>query len=660
MYIGVTNYPDFLKTQSVQTTVAGQTSLTGLNYDPGNVEVYKNGSRLRPDQYAAPDGMNITLYSAAALNDKFDIVSREENAVGSDVVSVNGKTGVVVLDHYDFPDMPWLDGTGRIPSSLLPTSVVGAVVYQGTWNAASGSAPSASPSKGQYWVVANGGYTDLSGNNVWYVGDVAIYNGTDWDRIDGSANEVLSVNGRTGNVVITSSDVETGLGFTPVEQGGGIDQVTGHRVQIGWGFHGLKATIDRNMPGNPGVDIGYFLTGRDDGYINDQGNANLFLLGNNKGLIHVGTDLPAFGAQYLRLRAEPSLWGSPYGELLIGSNGQNKFSGYTILEGGAETVTPAPGDNSSKVATTAFVQTAIQGFDPSEYVLKAGDTMSNSLTILGAGSGTTTLQSAYANSATATGWSNTAALTGAFNNDYATQSVFPGANSNSITTNHPTFAIPITAFITGVTIRIANYVYANTLDVTGILQLKGSSFPSGGLENYFTCNTSSGSITVLGSSSNLLGVPTLTPAMVNDPAFGVIVSFATDFGDGGTPVINVDGIEVTIHYVDIGVTGGHLFLGNSTSSQLMFDGSKYVLPNFPTLLGGNLTVQGGIASSSTITVNGVSVLTANAGSITANFTKPLTVYGTGMVGSNATGSKFISTDAPSGGVDGDIWYRYSL
>lgn len=652
MYIGVTNYPDFLKTQSVQTTVAGQTSLTGLNYDPGNVEVYKNGVRLRPDQYAAPDGMNITLYSAAALNDKFDIVSREENAVGSDVVSVNGKTGVVVLDHYDFPDMPWLDGSGRIPSSLLPTSVVGAVVYQGTWNAASGSAPSASPAKGQYWVVSVQGTTSLSGINQWYVGDTAIYNGTAWDRLDGSANEVLSVNGRTGNVVITSADVTSALAFTPVQQGGGIGQ-TSNKVFVGWSTSGLKATVDV-------TDIGHFVMADAAGYIYAGGNANLFLLGNNKGLIHVGTDLPAFGAQYLRLRAEPSLWGSPYGELLIGSNGQNKFSGYTILEGGAETVTPAPNDNSSKVATTAFVQTAMQGFDPSEYVLKTGDTMSNSLTILGAGSGVLSSQSAYANSATASGWANTAALTGAFNNDYASQSVAPGSSSALITTNHPTFAIPVSASITGVTIRIANYVYANTLDVTGILQLKGSSFPSGGMENYFTCNTSSGSITVLGSSSDLLGVPTLTPAMVNDPAFGAKVSFATDFGDGGTPVINVDGIEITIHYVDIGVTGGHLFLGNSTSSQLMFDGSKYVLPNFPTLLGGNLTVQGSVSASSSMTINSVPVLTTGAGPITANFTKPLTVYGTGMVGSNATGSKFISTDAPSGGVDGDIWYRYSL
>ena len=652
MYIGVTNYPDFLKTQHVLTALAGQTTFSSLNYDPGNVEVYKNGLRLLPSQYSAPNGTDVTLYAACVAGDKIDVVSREENAVGSDVVSVNGKTGVVVLDHYDFPDMPWLDGTGRIPSSLLPTSVVGAVVYQGTWNAASGSAPSASPSKGQYWVVANGGYTDLSGINVWYAGDVAIYNGTDWDRIDGSANEVLSVNGHTGNVVLAAGDITSSLGFTPVQQGGGIGQ-TANKVYVGWSASGLKATVDS-------TDIGHVVMADPAGYIYAGGTASILLLSSNQGLINVGTDLPAFGAQYLRLRAQPSLWGGPYGELLIGSNGQNKFTGYTNLVGGAETVTPAFGDSSAKVATTAFVQTALGNFDGLlGKVDRAGDTMTAALTILGNGSGVLTSQSAYASSASAVGWSNSTAITGTFDNNYATQSVAPGASSAIITSDHSTISIPLSANVTGVSVRVKAHASNNTLDVTGILQLKGSSFPSGGLENYFTVPNSSGGITVLGSSSTMLGAPNLTPAMVNDAAFGIKLYFATDFGDGGTPIIDVDGIEVTVHYADIGITGGQLFLGNSTSAKLVFDGSKYVLPNFPTSLGGALTVSGSIAGTS-ITSNSVPVLTTSAGSITANFTKPLTVYGTGMVGSNATGSKFISTDAPSGGVDGDVWYRYSL
>jgi len=651
MYIGVTNYPDFLKTQHVLTALAGQTTFSSLNYDPGNVEIYKNGLRLLPSQYSAPNGTDVTLYAPCVAGDKIDVVSREENAVGSDVVSVNGKIGVVVLDHYDFPDMPWLDGTGRIPSSLLPTSVVGAVVYQGTWNATT-AAPSASPTKGQYWVVSVAGNTDLSGNNVWYAGDVAIYNGTDWDRIDGSANEVLSVNGHTGNVVLAAGDITSSLGFTPVQQGGGIDQ-TANKVYVGWSASGLKVTVDS-------TDIGHVVMADPAGRIHPNGSANTLLIGDNQGLIEVRTDNIFYGAQYLRLRAEPSLYGSPYGEIILGANGNNYVSGNTNLAGGASSVTPVLGDNTTKVATTAFVQTALGNFDGLvDKVDRAGDTMTAALTILGNGSGVLTSQSAYASSASASGWTNSTAITGTFDNNYATQSVTGGNNTTLITTDHSTISVPTSATITGVSVRVRASASNNTLDVTGILQLKGTSFPSGGLENYFTIPNSLGGITVLGSSSSLLGAPNLTPAMVNDAAFGVYLSFATEFGDGGTPTIDIDGVEVTVHYVDIGITGGQLFLGNSTSAKLMFDGSKYVLPNFPTSLGGDLSVSGNIAGT-LITSNSIPVLTTSAGSITANFTKPLTVYGAGMVGSNATGSKFISTDAPSGGVDGDVWYRYSL
>ncbi len=626
MYIGVTNYPDFLKTQSIQTSTAGQTVFTGLNYDPGNVEIYKNGLRQLPSQYSAPNGTTLTLYTPTVLGDKIDVVSREENAVGSDVVSVNGKTGVVVLDHYDFPDMPWLDGTGRIPSSLLPTSIVGAVVYQGTWNASSGAAPSASPAKGHYWVASVAGNTDLSGNNVWYAGDIAIYNGTDWDRVDGSANEVLSVNGHTGVVVLNASDIASSLGFTPVQQGTGIGQTT-NTVKIGWSPSGLKATVDV-------TDIGHIVIADNAGRVHADGSASTLLLGSNKGLIEVREDNAFYGPQYLRLRAEPSLYGSPYGEFLLGTNGQNFISGNTNLSGGAVTITPLPGDNSTKVATTAFVQNTIAGIDTSDKVNVAGDTMTDSLTILGAGTGIGATQNRVASSVVgAAGWVNPSNILGSTNGSYTTNSISAIDQTGAIDLLISSFSIPVNATITGISVRIQNFVSGNDVPVwlTASLTLPGSSV----VYEQAQFLSSPGLITFGGSSSQW-GY-NLTPALVNG-LFGVHIYAYTDNWAVDPNVISIDSVEVIVHYVELGVTSGTLFLGNSTNAKLQYDGTKYNLPN------------------ADLYVNGAKALTTSGGVMTG----PLSISTGNVIGTNAVGTKYVSTSAPSGGNDGDIWYRYSL
>jgi hypothetical protein len=143
-----------------------------------------------------------------------------------------------------------LDGTGKLAAAQLPASITGAVVYQGTWNASTNTPTltSSTGTKGYYYKVSVAGSTTLDGLSSWNVGDTAIYDGTTWDKIDGIANEVLSVAGRTGNVVLTSADVSgvvtagansnitslTGL-TTPLSvlQGGtGVTQSTGAGANV--------------------------------------------------------------------------------------------------------------------------------------------------------------------------------------------------------------------------------------------------------------------------------------------------------------------------------------------------------------------------------------------------------------------------------------------
>lgn len=82
-----------------------------------------------------------------------------------------------------------LDGAGKIPTSQIPDTVLGAVDYQGAWNALTNTPDlgASSPSKGDYWVVDTAGTGgSLGGYTDWAVGDWAIFNGTIWQKVDNS------------------------------------------------------------------------------------------------------------------------------------------------------------------------------------------------------------------------------------------------------------------------------------------------------------------------------------------------------------------------------------------------------------------------------------------------------------------------------------------
>ena len=95
-----------------------------------------------------------------------------------------------------------LDGSQKVPVANLPDTVVGAVDYQGTWNANTNTPNlgASSPTKGDYYVVSVSGATNLGGITSWVQGDWAIYNGAAWEKVD-NTDAVSSVMGRTGAVV---------------------------------------------------------------------------------------------------------------------------------------------------------------------------------------------------------------------------------------------------------------------------------------------------------------------------------------------------------------------------------------------------------------------------------------------------------------------------
>jgi hypothetical protein len=91
-------------------------------------------------------------------------------------------------------------------------NAIGALVYKGTWNALINdpTLTSSVGNKGDYYVVSVAGTTNLNGITDWQVNDIALFNGSIWQKID-NTDAVLSVNGQTGAVVLTAADV----GATP-------------------------------------------------------------------------------------------------------------------------------------------------------------------------------------------------------------------------------------------------------------------------------------------------------------------------------------------------------------------------------------------------------------------------------------------------------------
>jgi hypothetical protein len=112
-----------------------------------------------------------------------------------------------------------LDGSGTVPVSQLPAAVLGALNYQGTWNASTNTPTLTSSvgTKGYYYVVNVAGSTNLNGITDWVVGDWAVFNGSVWQKVD-NTDAVTSVNGYTGTVVLGYGDITTGV--VPVVNGG--------------------------------------------------------------------------------------------------------------------------------------------------------------------------------------------------------------------------------------------------------------------------------------------------------------------------------------------------------------------------------------------------------------------------------------------------------
>jgi hypothetical protein len=148
-----------------------------------------------------------------------------------------------------------LDATGKVPLAQLPATVQGAMIYQGTWNAATNVPiiPVASATnKGWYYVVSVAGTMIISGVSSWDVGDWLVSNGVAWNKVD-NTDTVSSVAGRTGDVVLTKTDVGLANVDNTSDATKNSAPVTLTNKTINGANNILTARLESDVSGNLGV-----------------------------------------------------------------------------------------------------------------------------------------------------------------------------------------------------------------------------------------------------------------------------------------------------------------------------------------------------------------------------------------------------------------------
>jgi len=193
---------------------------------PGQMARFPNGAALLASSSVTGDMAVSGAVTAAG----------QPVLTGADVGVVNGVAG--------------LDSTGRVPTAQLPASIIGGLIYQGVWNAASNTPALASGvgSKGCYYKVGMAGTTTLDGTSSWSIGDLVIFDGATWDKIDGESTVVVSFQGRVGAITLTAADIAAALGYTPANPAtvaGGYAPLAG--VANGWGVGGALSVTGASI-----------------------------------------------------------------------------------------------------------------------------------------------------------------------------------------------------------------------------------------------------------------------------------------------------------------------------------------------------------------------------------------------------------------------------
>ena len=193
---------------------------TALGYTPYNA--------TNPNSYIAASSLSVTTntasgagslsYSAGVFTFTPAVAYTLPTATPSVLGGIKIDNNTIVIN----------DGVISVGGALTS-----ATIFKGSWDASAntptlGSSLPAGVAAGWQYIVSVQGTRDIgAGSTVYTVGDLVIYNGTSWSRIPGG-NTVTAFNSRQGAITLTSSDVTTALGFTPIS----LASVSGYQFYV--------------------------------------------------------------------------------------------------------------------------------------------------------------------------------------------------------------------------------------------------------------------------------------------------------------------------------------------------------------------------------------------------------------------------------------------
>lgn len=252
-----------------------------------------------------------------------------------------------------------LDSGGKVPSSQLPTAIAGSVSYQGTWNATSNSPALASSvgTKGYYYVVNVAGSTNLDGITDWKVGDWAIYNGGQWEKVD-NTESVLSVAGKTGAVTLDKNDV--GLSNVDNTSDANKPVSTAQATAIG-----LKLSIASNLSDLASASTARTNLGLGSAALNDTGDF--------APIAHVG----AGGSEHAAATTSVAGFMSAADKTKLDGVASGATAGITALTG--EVTASGPGSAAATLSNAAVIAKVLTGFTSQFGVATAADSILSAL-----------------------------------------------------------------------------------------------------------------------------------------------------------------------------------------------------------------------------------------------------------------------------------------
>jgi hypothetical protein len=249
-----------------------------------------------------------------------------------------------------------LGSDGKIPSSQLPEGGS----YQGTWNANTNTPTitSGSGSNGDFYLVSTAGTTTIDTISSWSVGDQIRFNGTVWEKIPTTAS-VSSVAGKTGAVTLVPGDV--GLGnVTNVAQAPATRTITAGAGLTGGG----DLTANRTLAVSFGTTASTACEGND---------SRLSDARTPLAHTHTAANVTDFNAAASAAAPVQSVAGrSGAVTLAVADVSGAAPLASPALTGTPTAPTPSSGDDTTKIATTAFVKA--QGYVTSSGVTSVGGT----------------------------------------------------------------------------------------------------------------------------------------------------------------------------------------------------------------------------------------------------------------------------------------------